>query len=122
MNTSVALAADGYRRPDPTKRSLSPARRRLVMLVQKQLFGTIHDLTVRAGEPVFDPHPRVVCRVKLGGHNTARPQAGAADFALKQEWVEFFDFLDACPGEVVLMVEVAHGLPLFFEFEQPVSI
>jgi len=124
MTASVSLpVVDGsHRRPDPTKRSQSPARQRLVMLAQKQLFGTIHDLPFRNGEPVFDPPPRVVRRVKLGGHNTARPQAGAADFALKQEWVEFFNHLDACENGTVLVIEVAHGLPLFFEIEQPVPM
>ncbi len=124
MTASVLLPVAGgiHRRPDPTKRSQSPARQRLVMLAQTQLFGTIHDLRFRGGEPVFDPPPRVIRRVKLGGHNTARPQAAAADFALKQEWVEFFNHLDACVNGTVLVIEVAHGLPLFFENEQPVSI
>ena len=94
-----------YCRPDLTKRSLSPARQRLVMLAQHQVFGTIHGLSFRDGEPVFDPPPKVVRRVKLGGHNTARPQTIAADFALKQEWVEFFNHLDALDTGTVLAIE-----------------
>ena len=124
MTAFVTLPGAGgsHRRPDPTKRSQSLARQRLVMLAQKQLFGTIHDLPFRNREPVFDPPPKVIRRVKLGGHNTARLQAAAADFALKQEWVEFFNHLDSCENGNVLVIEVAHGLPLFFEIEQPVSM
>jgi hypothetical protein len=118
---SLPVPGDSRRRPDPTKRSHSPARQRLVMMAQGQVFGTIHDLLFRNGDPVFDPPPKVIRRVKLGGHNTARPQAAAADFVLKQEWVELFNHLDACENGTVLVIEVAHGLPLFFEIEQPVS-
>lgn len=124
MIAAASALGDGrsQRQSALTKRSLSPARQRLVMLVQNQVFGTIHDLSFRNGEPLFDPHPKIVRRVKLGGCNTARPQAATADFAIKQEWVEFFNHLDACENGTVLVIEVAHGLPLFFEIEQPVSI
>ena len=105
---------------DPTLRGQSPARQRLIALTQKQLFGTIYNLEFRAGEPVLDPPPRVVYRVKPGGHNTARPQASAPDFALKREWVELFNHFDTQRDGVVLAVEVAHGLPVYFEFEQPI--
>lgn len=107
---------------DLRKRHLNGARQQLVLLLQQLYFGTVHELQIRAGDPVFDPPPKAIRRVKLGGHNTARPQAIAADFALKQEWVEFFNHLDACESGTVLVIEVAHGLPLFFEIEQPVSI
>lgn len=119
---SLSVPGDSRRRPDPTKRSQSLARQRLVMMAQGQLFGTIHDLLIRNGDPVFDPPPKVIRRVKLGGHNTARPQVAATDFVLKQEWVEFFNHLDAFENGTVLVIEVAHGLPLFFEAEHPISI
>jgi hypothetical protein len=105
---------------DPTFRGLSPARQHLITLAQKQLFGTIYSLIFRAGEPGLDPPPRVVCRVKPGGHNTPRPQARAPDFVLTREWVVLFEHLDAQQDGVVLAVEVAHGLPLYFEYEQSI--
>lgn len=124
MTASVRLlgATRHHHQPDVTKRSMSSARQRLVTMAQNQVFGTIHDLSFRAGDPVFDPPPRIIRRVKLGGHNTARPQAVADNFTLKQEWVEFFAHLDVFENGAVLVIEITHGLPMFFEFEQPPSM
>lgn len=122
MLTSTRASTNSSAGPNLHKRHLNDARQRLVLLLQRLYFGNVRELKIRAGDPVFDPPPKVIRRVKLGGHNTSRPQAAAADFALKQEWVEFFNHLDACENGTVLVIEVAHGLPLFFEIEQPVSI
>lgn len=122
MLTSTRGSTHSWTGANLHKRHLNDARQQLILLAQRLYFGTVHELQIRAGDPVFDPPPKVIRRVKLGGHNTARPQAAAADFALKQEWVEFFDYCDACENGTVLVIEVAHGLPLFFEIEQPVSI
>ena len=43
------------------KTALTPARRRLVEAMQEINYGRIDRFEVRAGEPVFDPPPRVVC-------------------------------------------------------------
>lgn len=40
-----------------TKASLTPARRRLLELMQEINFGRIEGLAVRGGEPVLDPPP-----------------------------------------------------------------
>jgi hypothetical protein len=121
-SASTPFPGDERRHSDRTIRSLSPARQRLVTLAQHQLFGTIRELEFRNGDPIFDPMPRVVRRIKLGGHNTARPQAGKPDSVLKREWVEFFNHLDSYDHGTVLLIEVAHGLPLFFEISQIVSV
>lgn len=110
------------RRPDPTMRNLTPARQRLLSLMQRLCFGTIHNLHFRAGDPVFEPPPRVVRRKKNGGTNQPRPQANAGDFALKLEWVEFFHDLDAMGDGVILLIEVAHGLPIIHEYEDAIPV
>lgn len=122
VSVSSPVSIGSHRPSDPTKHSQTPARQRLVGLAHNLVFGTMHGLLFRNGEPVFDPPPRVIRRVKLGGTNTACPQAAIADFALKQQWLEFFNHLDACGNGIVLLIEVAHGLPLLFEIEQPMSI
>lgn len=103
------------------KRQLSDTKQRLVVLLQNLCFGTVHDLRIRDGEPAFTPPPKVIRRVKVGGQNTARPQAAAADFTLKQEWVDFFNHIEELRDGTILEIEVAHGLPLFFEVEQSIS-
>ena len=44
----------------PTKGALSPARRRLVELMQEVNFGRIESLCVRDAEPLLEPAPRVL--------------------------------------------------------------
>ena len=107
--------------PNPRKRHLSPARKRLLTLVQRLCFGTIENLQVQAGEPSWDPPPRVIRRRKNGSANEPRPQAEADDFALKRQWVDFFADLDAMSDGTILLIEVAHGLPILHEYEDVVA-
>jgi hypothetical protein len=107
-------------RSDPMQRTLSPDRQRLVRLMQTIHFGRIERLKVRDGQPLFDPMPRVLRSVKIAGKNGPRPEIIAADFALKREMIEFFEHLDQVGDGMVLVIEVAHGLPLLLEIEQTV--
>ena len=95
-----------------TKSNLSPARRRLVELMQQVNFGQIEHLVIRAGDPVFEPAPRVVHEIKFGAaENGARPELGAGDFRLKGHLVELFRTLDALGDATVERLEIKHGLP-----------
>jgi hypothetical protein len=60
------------------KSSLSDPQRRLVELMQRLNFGRIEDLIIRGGEPVFDPAPKVIQKVKIGGENGPRPEVTMA--------------------------------------------
>lgn len=108
--------------PDPTMRRLSSNRQRLVRLGQRLYFGTILNLPFRDGEPILDPRPRAVRRQKNGGHNQARPQADLIDFALKREWVDFFADLVAQQDGVILVIEIAHGVPIVHEYEVVIEV
>ena len=94
-----------------TKASLSAPRRRLLETMQRLNFGRIEDLEVRNGDPVFNPAPRIVQDIKLGGENGPRPELGAADFVLKSQVAEFFDHLSRLGNGSVETIEVKHGLP-----------
>ena len=59
----------------PAFSSLSPARRRLLRLMQQLNFGRIEQLTIRRGEPVLEPMPRLVVEYKFAGENGPRPEA-----------------------------------------------
>src|SRR5690242_16219301 len=74
-----------------TKAALSPSRKRLVQMMQHLNYGRIEDLSIRGGEPIFDPPPRVIRHIKLGADNAPRPELAHADFALKSQIVELFD-------------------------------
>jgi hypothetical protein len=105
---------------DRVKSDLGPAARRLVELIQSVYFGRVERLVLRDGQPIFDPAPRVVRTLKLGGsgRNVPRPQAGSEDFPLKKEVVELLDQLELIGDGIVSKIEILHGLPMLLELEQ----
>lgn len=94
-----------------SKSSLSPARRRLLELMQSINFGRIENMEVRGGEPVFDPAPHVVREIKLGADNKPRPEVTLADFCLKAQVVDLWEKLDQLGSGTIELLEVKHGLP-----------
>ena len=101
--------------------SHSPARRRLIRLLQEVNFGWHENLSVRGGQPVFDPAPTVVRQVKFGGDNLPRSESRLADFNLKQPVGELFAHLDRIGDGVILRLEVRHGLPFAMTLEEPIA-
>jgi hypothetical protein len=93
------------------KSSLSPARCRLLELMQSIGFGRIENMIVRGGEPVFRPPPYVVREFKLTSDDDADPAGAAADFELKAQVVRLFRRLDKLGDGLVEMLEVKDGLP-----------
>ena len=94
-----------------TKASLSAPRRRLLETMQRLNFGRIEDLEIRNGDPVFNPAPRIMQDIKLGGENGPRPELIASDFVLKSQVAEFFDHLSRLGNGSIETIEVKHGLP-----------
>jgi hypothetical protein len=102
------------------KSGLSAARRRLVELFQRINFGRVKNLTVRNGEPTFDPPPRVVTEVKFAAENGPRSERCAGDFALKAQVIELFAAFDSLGDGVIDVIEVKNGLPFKMEFAEAV--
>lgn len=100
-----------------SKSSLSEAQCRLVELLQNLNFGRIEGLHVKAGEPIFDPAPRVLRRLKIGGDNNPRPETVLPDFWLKQQTVEMLEAIAELGEGEVLSIEVKHGLPFSMEVD-----
>lgn len=100
------------------KSALSPARSRLVVLMQDIDFGRVEELVVRNGEPVLDRPPRVIREVKFAGENGPRPELAKKDFALKAQVREMFAQFDALGNCVILCLEVKHGLPFRMQIEE----
>ena len=98
--------------PSATKSSLSPARRRLVELLQRINFGRIEAFDVSDGDPILTPRPRVVRTVKFGGDNGPRPEAALGDFPLKRQILDLMTLLDEVGDGRIASIEVARGLPL----------
>jgi len=101
-----------------SKAVLSPARRRLVELLQQLNFGRVEGLSFLDGDPIFDPLPRIVREIKFGAHNGPRPEAALRDFVLKAQLVEFFAWFDTLGDGVIERLEVQHGLPFRIVVEE----
>jgi len=86
--------------------------------MQRLNHGRIFDLTVRDGQPVMDPPPRVVREIKFGGENGPRPEVAKADFALKGQVRELFAQMEAMGDGVIRSIEVKHGLPFRMTIEE----
>jgi hypothetical protein len=104
-----------------TKSSVSAPKQRLVELAQRVNFGTIENLIVRNGEPVFDPAPRVIRSIRIGGENGPRPELALADFTLREPVVELFDHLSRIGNGTVESIQVRHGMPCQIIVEQPLE-
>jgi len=105
-------------RTDVTKAELTPCRRRLVERMQRLGFGTIENLTIRDGEPVLAPPPRVIRDAKLGGENGPCPGAKSGDFALKAQVTDLLARLDRIGNGTIRCLEVKHGLPFRMQWEE----
>src|ERR1700682_2196257 len=103
-----------------TKASLSAPRRRLLEAMQRLNFGRIEGLATRNGEPVFQPAPRIIQDIKIGGENGPRPELTIEDFALRSAVVELFDHLSRIGDGTLESVEVKYGMPFKLVVEQAV--
>ena len=101
-----------------SKSSLSEAQRRLVELLQNLNFGRIEGLQVKGGEPTFEPAPRIVRKLKIGGENGPRRETALQDFWLKQQTSEMLEAIAELGEGEILSIEVKYGLPFAMEVEQ----
>jgi hypothetical protein len=95
-----------------TKQSLSPARRRLVEIMQDVNFGRLEKLHVRDGEPVFDDAPIVRREIVFGKPNTPNSARNKDDFALKEQIIELFGLFDQQRSVTVESLVIQNGLPV----------
>jgi hypothetical protein len=81
-------------------------------------YGRIERLVVSGGEPVFEPPPKVVRKIKIGGENGPRREDVTRDFLLKAKVKEFFDHLAGLGSGTITRIEVQAGLPFSLEIEE----
>ena len=98
------------------KSSISEVQKHLITLMQKLHFGRIENLRIVGGDPIFDPPPRIIRKLKIGGENGSRPEARQPDFRLKQQHIEMLEAIAAL-GEGLVSIEVKHGLAFSMEIE-----
>src|SRR6185369_15875664 len=104
-----------------SKSSLADPHRHLVELLQNLNFGRIEALLVRDGEPIFEPAPRVIQMLKMGGQNGPRDEASLPDFWLKQPIIDLLQTIREIGDGEILAIDVKHGLPFTVEIERCVN-
>ena len=102
----------------PTKSTLSAPRATLIEWMQRLDFGTIERLTIRNGEPILDPPPRVIRDVKFCGENGPRPESDLDDFVLKAQVRDLLAHFDSVGNGTICSLEVKHGLPFRMQVEE----
>lgn len=95
-----------------TKAALTPARKRLIELMQEIRYGRIERLLIRDGEPVFDPPPAVLRMFLLGRENAAHAARGSDDFTLKKKTMELFGIFDRERSLTIQELIIENGLPV----------
>ena len=103
------------------KSSLSARQRRLLEMMSHFNFCRIENLEIREGQPVFEPAPRVIQDIKIGGENGPRPELDKDDFLLRTPVIELFEHLKRVGTGTVAVIEVRYGLPVKLSIEQPAS-
>lgn len=91
--------------------TVSPARRKLIELMSQIHYGCIENLTIRDGEPVFLPAPRIVRDVMLGKGDTKRRPTSQQDFILKAQHEDLFKQFDELRDGKIDRIEIQAGLP-----------
>jgi len=105
----------------PIRNALSPAKARLLALMQQLNWGRIESLHVSDGEPLFEPPPRIVRDIKLGSENGPRNKPFRQDFFVKIQLSELFMELEELGEGVVERLEVKRGLPYRLRVETPLE-
>ena len=105
----------------PTETSFGPAVRRLVELMRLINFGRIENLTIQAGEPIFDPPPRVVREIKFGAERRPPRDVGIGDFEPKVQVHELVAELTQIGDGVIEVLEIRHGLPFRLVIAEPLT-
>lgn len=92
-------------------KSLSNPRKQLFKLLHDVYYGIIENLVIKDGEPVLDPRPRVIRKIKLGGDNGPKPFVPSATYFSNRAVADLLSFLDGCGSGEIRSLEVQHGRP-----------
>jgi hypothetical protein len=79
-------------------------------------FGRFESLRIERGELVLDPWPKMVRDVKFCS-KANQPETTGAEFLLKEQVVEFLEYVRGVESGEIRVLEVKNGLPFSMEIE-----
>lgn len=94
---------------------LSAQQRSLLEIMREHQFGRVENMSVRAGQPVFDRDLKVVRVACLGGESVGTKLPGRDEFELKRAVCDLFDELERLGHGTVVRLEFKRGLPCRLE-------
>jgi hypothetical protein len=101
-----------------TKKCLGQSQRRTVEIIETLGFGVLQGLSIQAGQPCFEPAPRIVQSVKLDSDAESKSECANPESALKKQFQVLFRHLSEL-REGTVDIEVRHGLPFRLVLERP---
>ena len=103
-------------RPSTTK-DLRPSERRMIAAMRILRFGRFEYIRIERGEIVLNPWPTSVREVKFGSRDPGAAKIPAAEFDLKPQVAELFEYVRAVDAGEIRTLEVKNGLPFSMEIE-----
>ena len=103
-------------RPSTTK-DLRPSERRMIAAMRILRFGRFEYIRIERGEIVLNPWPASVREVKFGSRDPGAAKIPAAEFELKPQIAELFEYVRAVDAGELRTLEVKGGLPFSMEIE-----
>ncbi len=103
-------------RPSTTK-DLRPSERRMIAAIRTLGFGRFEYLRIERGGIVLNPWPTSVREVEFGSQYSGAAKAQAAEFELKPQVAELFEYVREVDAGEIRTLEVRSGLPFSMEIE-----
>jgi hypothetical protein len=100
-------------------RDLRATERTFVEAMTSLGFGRFEYLRIERGELILDPWPGVVRDVKFGSQDPGTERTFPADFDLKPQVAELFEYIRDVDAGEIRCLEVKNGLPFSMEIELP---
>jgi hypothetical protein len=98
-------------------RDLLPSESRFVTAINQLGYCRIEFIRIDRGELVLDPWPATVRNVKFGTEGIAGPKNRPAEFDLKKQFTEFFEYVRAVDAGEIRTLEIHNGLPFSMQIE-----
>ncbi len=100
--------------------NLSQSRQQLLKLIKEIQFGRIENLSITAGEPVFNSSIRVIRQVLLGKKLDCREKTINSSLELKAQVIEMFSYFDQLQKGIIPLLKIQDGLPLLLQLEETI--
>jgi hypothetical protein len=98
-------------------RDLLATERRMIAAMRTLGFGRFEYIRIERGEIVLNPWPTSVREVKFGSRDPGAAKVPAAEFDLKPQVAELFEYVRAVDAGEIRTLEVKNGLPFSMEIE-----